>query len=453
MSFGTLLPEVRVVPPGPRSREAARRLRVVESHDVTHVHEGWPVFWEEARGGNVRDVDGNILLDLTGAFGVALLGHAPDPVVAAVDMQARKLLHGMGDIHPPRVKLELLERLAALGPWPESRTVLSSTGSEAVETALKTAQIATGRPGIVAFEGAYHGLTLGALATTDREHFRGRFLDRLYGGVRFVPFPGGPSGRDGDGADDGAERSLAELTDALRRGAPNGDPIGAVLVEPMQGRGGARVPPAGFMAELSRRARSAGAIVIADEVFTGSGRCGAMFASPAVGLVPDVVCLGKALGGGVPMSACMGRAEVMDLWPESTGEAIHTSTFLGHPLGCAAALAVLDTYDRERVHSRVVDAGRDWTDRLRHRLAGCRRVRDVRGMGLLLGIELGESDGRPGGVGDGGRVAEALLREGVLVLPAGPSGNVVELSPSVYLTGAQVNHAVEGLASAIEALG
>lgn len=463
MTLGRLLPDIRVAPPGPKSREAARRLRAVESHDVTHVTERWPVFWEEASGGNVRDVDGNVLLDLTGAFGVALLGHRPEPVVEAVERQARMLLHGMGDIHPPRIKLDLLERLAAVAPWPDSRTVLSSTGSESVETALKTAQVATGRPGILAFEGSYHGLTLGALAATDRDHFRGRFLDRLYGGVRFVPFPEATDGRrqgrggeatsasaDGSGA---PERVLAAVADALERGAPNGDAIGAVLVEPMQGRGGARVPPDGFMAELSRVAHAAGALVIADEVFTGSGRCGSMFASSTVGLDPDLVCLGKALGGGVPISACVGRAEVMDRWPESTGEAIHTSTFLGHPLGCAAALAVLDTYARDDVHARVRKVGEDWMRRLRQRLAENSRVRDVRGLGLLLGIELGNASGRPGGAGDGGRVAEALLAAGLLVLPAGPSGNVVEVTPSVYLTVDQVAHSVEALAVAIEGLG
>lgn len=478
MTLGTLLPDIRVAPPGPRSREAARRLRAVESHDVTHVAEQWPVFWEEASGANVRDLDGNVLLDLTGAFGVALLGHRPEPVVSAVERQARRLLHGMGDIHPPRIKLDLLERLAAVAPWPDSRTVLSSTGSESVETALKTAQIATGRPGILAFEGSYHGLTLGALAATDRDHFRGRFLDRLYGGVRFVPFPGAGDGA-GDGAEEGAGGGAGEaaggrrrggaavaardgstaaevlsfVAEALDRGAPNGDPVGAILVEPMQGRGGARVPPGGFMAELSRLAHAAGALVIADEVFTGSGRCGGMFASPAVGLDPDLVCLGKAMGGGVPISACIGRAEVMDRWPESTGEAIHTSTFLGHPLGCAAALAVLDVYDRDDVHARVRTAGEDWTRRLRARLAGNARVRDVRGLGLLLGIELGDKAGRPGGGGDGGRVAEALLAAGVLVLPAGPSSNVVELTPTVYLTADQMAHSVEALAVAIEGLG
>src|SRR5690606_18464236 len=252
-AFGALVPRVRVRPPGPRSRALARRLRAVESRDVTWVGPDWPVFWEEARGGNVRDVDGNVLLDLTGAFGVGLLGHGHPAVIEAVARQARRLVHGMGDIHPPAVKLELLERLAALAPWPESRCVLSSTGSEAVETALKTAQVATGRPGIVAFEGAYHGLTLGSLAATDREHFRGRFLERLYGGVAFLPFPEG-SGRevaegatartpaaDAGGADPDAV--LAALDRVLREGAPNGDPVGVVVVEPMQGRGGARVPP------------------------------------------------------------------------------------------------------------------------------------------------------------------------------------------------------------------
>lgn len=446
VSLGTLLPDLRTAPPGPRSRAAVERLRAVESHDVTYVDEGWPVFWEDARGGNVRDIDDNVFLDLTGAFGVGLLGHAPEPVVSAVGRQAGRLLHGMGDIHPPRIKLDLLERLAALAPWDDTRTVLSSTGSEAVETALKTAQVVTGRAGIVAFEGAYHGLTLGALAATDRDHFRSRFLDRMYGGVRFVPFPEEPT------HGPGATTVLDEVAEALDRGAPNGDPIGAVVVEPMQGRGGARVPPEGFMAELTKLAHARGALVIADEVFTGSGRCGGMFASPTVGLEPDLLCLGKALGGGVPISACLGRGEVMDRWPESTGEAIHTSTFLGHPLGCAAALAVLDAYERDGIEERVLVAGDDWTERLRHRLVGLPRVRDVRGLGLLIGIELGDAHGRPGGAGDGARVARALLRSGVLVLPAGPNGNVVEITPSVHLTERQVGYAVEALGTAIEEL-
>src|SRR5690606_30020259 len=157
----------------------------------------------------------------------------------------------------------------------------------------------------------------------------------------------------------------------------------------------------GFMPGRSRGARGAGALGVADEVLTGSGRCGPFLASELVGLEPDLVCVGKALGGGMPLSACLGRAEVMDRWPESTGEAIHTSTFLGHPAGCAAAIAVLDVLREERVPERVETASARWRARLAERLSGLPRVREVRGLGLLLGVELGEADGSPGGAGTG----------------------------------------------------
>jgi len=298
-SFGSQLPDVRVQPPGPVSRGLADRLSRVESRNVTHVSEGWPVFWEEAAGSNVRDADGNVFIDLTGAFGVAFLGHTSATTRGAISAQVGRLIHGMGDVHPPTRKLELLERLSDLAPWPEAKAVLSSTGSEAVETALKTAQVVTGKPGILAFEGGYHGLTHGSLSVTERPHFRERFLERIYDGVAFAPFP--DSLRDGEGA---ASRALLTVREMLAGGGPNGDPIGAVIVEPVQARGGARIPPVGFMAALSDLAREAGALVIADEIMTGLGRCGALFASTRVGLDADIICLGKSLGGGLPLSAC-----------------------------------------------------------------------------------------------------------------------------------------------------
>lgn len=403
---------------------------------MTALSEGWPVFWEEAAGTNVLDADGNLYLDLTGAFGVGLLGHAHPGVVEAVERQSRALVHGMGDVHPPAVKLRLLERLCALAPWGDTRVVLSSTGSEAVETALKTALLATGRPGILAFEGAYHGLTLGALAVTDRALFREPFLPRLYGGVTFTPFP--DPVRAGAGA---GREALARVEEAFERGAPNGDAIGAVIVEPVQGRAGVRVAPDGFMARLSTLAHEAGALVIADEVFTGMGRCGTPLASTRVGLAPDLVCLGKALGGGLPVSACLASRRIMDAWPESEGEAAHTSTFLGHPLGCAAALAVLNAMEAEGVAERARMLGGRLTAALRERLEGRPRVADVRGLGLMIGIEMAHEDGAPH-TGAGVRAAEAALEHGVLVLPAGAQGHVLELTPAVDLTEEQVEVAV-----------
>jgi 4-aminobutyrate aminotransferase/(S)-3-amino-2-methylpropionate transaminase len=443
--LGALLPEIRTPPPGPASRALARRLARVESRNVTHLTETWPVFWEEARGANVRDADGNVYVDLGSAFGVALLGHGAEAVQRAIESQRRRLLHGMGDIHPPTKKLELLERLAALVPWSDARTILATSGSEAVEAALKTARLASGRPGVLAFEGGYHGLTVGSLAVVDRAHFRAPFAERLYAGVAFAPYP--DPVRD---TEPGGAASLRAVEVLLQRGAPNGDPIGTVIVEPVQARGGARVPPKGFMAELSALAARHGALVVADEIMTGMGRCGALLASQRVGLVPDLVCVGKALGGGLPISACVGPARVMDAWPPSDGEAIHTSTFLGHPIACAAALAVLATLEAEAVAARAARLGETLLAGLRERLAGLPAVGDVRGLGLLLGVELVDPATSAPAAGAAVRLAERLLGRGLIVLPAGPEGHVLELTPPGTLTTEQADHVVDVIGNAIE---
>ena len=432
--FGDAFPHIRVRPPGPRSRALGQRLREAESRNVTFLGNRFPVFWEEALGSNVRDVDGNVYVDLTGAFGVAFAGHRHPRVMRAAADQQRKLVHGMGDIHPPAVKVELLERLAGLAPWPEARAVLASAGSEAVEIALKTAELHTGRSGILAFQGGYHGLTLGALAATHRNDFRAPFQRRLYDGVSFVPFPV---------LREEVSMSLASCERVLANDAPGGAAIGTVLVEPVQGRGGVRIPPAGFFEELSALARSHGAVVVADEVFTGLGRCGSMFAGPALGLDADLICLGKALGGGFPLSACLGSAEVFDAWPESEGEALHTSTFLGHPVACAAALAFLDLVESERLDERAALMGKRLVTRLRAQLTDIGHVGEVRGLGLLAGIEIARSSGA------GARVAEQLLAEGVLVLPAGDQGQVIELTPPATLSPDLLDHALERVARTV----
>lgn len=478
--FGALLPRVTVPPPGPASRALADRLRQVESRNVTWLGEDFPVFWEEARGANVRDADGNVYLDLTAAFGVALPGHRSPTVAAALRAQGDRLVHGMGDVHPPAAKVELLERLVevlgaegfggrdkgagAVGSAgerkndPGLRAVLASSGSEAVEIALKTAHLATGKPGVIAFRGGYHGLTLGALSATARPYFREPFAGRVPEGVAWGAFPvAGGSAEGSAGAGRGENRprgagpsassvpgspdaALAQVEGWLRNGLPDGTPVGAVIVEPVQARGGVRIPAEGFGAGLTRLAREHGALLVADEIYTGLGRCGAVLASHRVGLEPDLVCLGKVLGGGLPLSACVGSREVMDAWPLSPGEALHTSTFLGHPLACAAGVSVLGEV-AGGLPTRAEEMGVRLLASLREALTGVEGVREVRGMGLLLGIELGPAEGV--------RVAEAALRRGILVLPAGDRGEVVELSPPVVLTREQEAAAVEGVASAV----
>src|SRR6185369_14413893 len=206
------------------------------------------------------------------------------------------------------------------------KTIFCNSGFEAVEAALKTALLATGKPGIIAFTGAYHGLGYGTLNATHRDHFRGPFRSQLREFGKFVPFPV---------TEAGTEKVVNQIKLLLRN-----NQIGAVLVEPIQVRGGVNVPPSGLLPVLRQICDQRQALLILDEIYTGFGRTGKWFACEHSGAVPDLICLGKALTGGFPLSACVGRADIMDTaWPASTGEAIHTSTFLGHPVGCAMALA------------------------------------------------------------------------------------------------------------------
>lgn len=449
-SFGSLLPRLVTEVPGPASRALASRLRRVESRNVTFLADDFPVFWEEARGANVRDADGNVFVDLTGAFGVALAGHASPEVVEAVGLQSRRLIHGMGDVHPPSAKVRLLEALVELLPWPDGRVILGSSGSEAVEAALKTARLASGRPGVVAFEGAYHGLTVGSLAVTARTAFRAPVLERLYPGVVHLPFPH-EEGAPGAGPHNRPDAVLEALDHLLDRATDDGA-VGTIVLEPIQARGGVRILPRAFGRALTERARAHGVVVVADEIYTGLGRCGAVLASPGVGLDPDVVCLGKVLGGGLPLSACVAPARIMDAWPPSTGEALHTSTFLGHPLACAAGEAVLARVAGD-LPERADAVGRTLMHGLKARLAeavASGRV-DVRGRGLLVGVEIlaGNGTGHPGA---GVAAAQRLLERGFLALPAGDSGAVVELSPPAVLTPRQVDGALDAVSDAVSGL-
>jgi 4-aminobutyrate aminotransferase / (S)-3-amino-2-methylpropionate transaminase / 5-aminovalerate transaminase len=444
--FGAMLPQIVSPPPGPLSRALGAQLARVESRNVTYLGADFPVFWEEARGANVRDVDGNVYVDLTAAFAVAAAGHAHPAIVRAVREQAGRLLHGMGDVHPPRVKVELLRELLAVAPPGMARGILASAGAEAVEAALKTAALASGRPGVLAFTGGYHGLTYGGLAVAGREDFRSPFARQLPRFGSLAPYPDPYRPPAGVAATEVAEHSLA----AVERALVADDRIGAVLAEPIQGRGGDVVPPEGWLAELSRLCRARGVLLVLDEVYTGFGRTGRWFACQHEEVVPDLLVVGKALGGGLPFAACLGTEEVMAAWPPSDGEAIHTSTFLGNPLACAAALASLRVLREESLVERSAALGGRLLPRLRQELEEHAPVGEVRGRGMMIGIELVQDrasrEPAPGVVG---RVVVEALRRGWLVLGGGLRRNVLSLSPPLVLGEAQAEGAVAMLREAI----
>ncbi|TNF64541.1 MAG: aspartate aminotransferase family protein [Deltaproteobacteria bacterium] len=399
-----------------------RRKRREEQTGASHD----PIVWVEAEGANVIDADGNRYVDLTSGFGVAFVGHRHPEVVAAAKHQADRLLHALGDLHPSDVKIELLERLCALAPWPQARAMLSLSGADAVTAALKTAVMATGKTGVVAFEGSYHGLTYGPLAVSGyAERFRQPFQAQLQSDVHFAAWPG----RD------------VSIDVTLQTLPQDWSHIGAVIIEPIQGRAGVRLPPPGFVEALKAACEKNGALLIADEIFTGLGRCGAWWRSVDEGVVPDVICVGKALGGGLPVSACVASEDVMRAWGTPDREAIHTGTFYGDPLGSAAALATIALIEREQLVQRAIERGDAFADALR--AEPLRGVLEVRHAGMMLGLQLHSPM-------QALSVARALLERGYLVLPAGTKADVLQLAPPVMMSDAQRDGFVSSLRDVLE---
>lgn len=430
------------------SQKTLNRLQRYESQNVTLIEPdgSWPIVWDRAKGVSVWDVDGRHYLDLTAAFGVAAAGHGNSRVVKAGQNQMGRLLHAMGDVHPHPRKAELVERLSRITfeRWsPDGteigKTILANSGFEAVEAALKTAMLATGRPEILAFEGAYHGLGYGSLNATYRSHFRTPFLPQLKEFAHFVPFPvTGASPEEEKTQMQGVETRITAL---LRR-----NPVGAILVEPIQGRGGIRVPPPRFLSMLRSLCNQFGCLLIADEVYTGFGRTGAWLGCDHSGIIPDLICLGKALTGGFPLSACVGRAEVMDAaWPKSDGEAIHTSTFLGHPVGCAMALAQITEIEERDLISRAARTGhylREELERLSESVTDLQLF--PQGLGLMAGLKVNRPDGSPA-VDTVTRLVKELLNAGYILLPEGDPPNVLSFTPPLTISRKQLTATVNEL--------
>jgi 4-aminobutyrate aminotransferase/(S)-3-amino-2-methylpropionate transaminase len=402
-----------------------------------------PIVWREARGANVVDVEGNRYVDLSGGFGVAAVGHRHPKVVEAIQRQAGELIHAMGDLFPSIQKIQLGEKLAELTPGDLCHSILGANGSDAVEAAIKTACVATGKSRVLAFEGSYHGMSLGALGVSGyRDGFRAPFAPRSSAIELRLPFPR-RDGLLGPGAAADPSLTLDFVDRILGSDVAGSEGVAAVLVEPIQGRGGVIVPPAGWLRGLSEILSRHGVLLIADEIYTGFGRTGSRFVCGAEGVVPDLLCVGKAMGGGVPISACIGRGEVMERWGETQGEALHTSTFLGNPLTCAAALATLDVIESEGLVEQSRSRGAWFEGILRDAVGGHERVREIRGTGMMLGVELRQDDGP--WTGGGVDAMNGLLDRGFIVTPSGPVGDVIGLSPPFVTTQEQLSAFVDAL--------
>ena len=372
-----------------------------------------------AEGSWLTASDGRRYLDFIAGIGVSALGHGHPEVLTAIEEQARRHLHVMvyGE-YVIESQVLLARRLVELLPRPLERVYFTNSGAEAVECSLKVARKFTGRAGFVAFDGAYHGDTMGALALCGNHAMRDPF-GALPGPVWHLPF--------------GDEDALKKIDST----------IAAVVVEPVQAEGGVRIPEIGFIRALRERCDRAGAMLIFDEVLTGFGRTGTMFALEHFGVVPDIIVMAKALGGGLPLGALCARDELLGTLSHDPPLG-HITTFGGHPLSCAAGLAALNVIVRERLYERAATMGKEIVRRLLAMQAP--EITAVRGLGLLIGIEFRAAT-------DARRFVAASLARGVIINWTLNADNVVRLAPPLTIMPNEVDFALTAMKKALDEIG
>lgn len=423
--------------PGPKSQALMARRKAAVARGPFHAT---PVFVESAHGALLTDVDGNVLIDMAAGIGVVNTGHTAETVVAAVRSQAGKLLHASFNTTPYESYVELAERLNAAAPGTHAKkSFLANSGAEAVENAVKIARAHTNRAGVVCFEHAFHGRTYMAMTLTGKAKPYKYGFSPLCSDVYRAPYPYAPKGFD-------AKAAFKRFLDvAAVQTMPS--QLAAVIIEPVVGEGGFMPADKAFLGYLREWCTANGVVLIADEIQCGFGRTGTLFACEQLGLVPDILTSAKGLGGGMPISAVVGRAEMMDA-PVEGGIG---GTFGGNPVSAAAALAVLDLFDEPKFLKRVRELGASMRRTLEGWQKAFPKVGDVRGLGPMLAFELVKAGGEPDA-----EAAKALAQyacaHGVVVLTAGSYGNCLRLLPPLVISDAELAEAFAVLEAGLKEL-
>ena len=381
-----------------------QRLDAIECKDSTYKPAQSPLVFASASGSIITDVEGKEYYDFCGGFGVLPFGHMPDYVKEGLG-SAIKILHGMGDVYPTKDKIELLEEIKNTLPLAFTKIALSISGSGAIETALKTAMLKTKKTGFICFNNSYHGVDLGTLPVTFRNDFKEPFANFLPQ-ANTVSIPLNSSFED-------IEKAAIQLEKSVG--------LAGIIVEPIQGRGGIVKSKEQFLVDLRKISTNFGAGLIYDEIFCGLGRSGRM---TFVDDFPcDIVCWGKALGGGLPLSACIGTEEFMSAWPQSNGEAIHTGTFFGHPLACKLGTLTLKKMAAEDICQKSLQIGRTILESFDANLKNNEHIKEIRNSGAMIGIEFKAALMAV-------KIFDLLRQKGVITLPSGPNGEVLSLTPA-----------------------
>ncbi len=417
-------PKISTPLPGPRAAEYIARDAKAMSPSFTRAY---PFVMDRGEGCWATDVDGNRFLDFTAGIAVNTTGFAHPRVVAAIEEQAHRFLHMSGTDFYYRTEIELAERLEAkILPGIPARVFFTNSGAEAIEGAMKLARFATGRPSYIAFIGAFHGRTFGALSLTASKASQRRRFAPLLSSVFHAPFPSVARGVTTD-------ESLERIEELFATVAPP-ESVAAVFVEPIQGEGGYLVPPDDFMPRLRELTLKHGILLVADEVQSGMGRTGKLLAVEHTGVEPDIVCLAKGIASGLPLGAFIARAEQMS-WPPGS----HGSTFGGNPIACAAGLVTLDLLE-EGLMENAAKVGAQLHDGLKEIASTHSKVTDVRGRGLMLAIELKTAD-------QAAQLVQSAFERGLLLLTAGT--RAVRICPPLVLDREEAATGLEIISAAL----
>lgn len=431
------------------------RLQKVECPDTTFFAERFPIVMRRGNGMFVHDVDKNRYLDFTACFGVLALGHRPKVTLQTMRKQSSQLIHAMGDVHPTLPKIKLLELLAEISPYQNAKSLLGQSGGDAIESALKTAMLATNRDRFLSFAGGYHGLQFAPLTLNHREDFTRGFESWIKDKSVSLPFPYFPSdiiSSNNSISPDILEKKHQllnpEIVLELLEKELKKKEYAALVMEPIQGRGGKRGFSAEFVKNCQLLCKKYGTLLIFDEIYTGFGRTGKMFALEHYNVTPDLFCVGKAMGGGLPISACIG--EIMDVWGKSKGEARQTQTFLGHPLACAVAYETikciqksLPTFQYELV--QIDKTFLKFKENMNSKGLSKDFPFEIRGKGFMRGIWFYTKE-----EGFSVPLMENLLESGFLVLPEGNRADVLSLTPPLIAKASHYNKILNSLLTHLE---
>ena len=425
--------------PGPKSRAILeRKERVVADPLSVYL----PIVVAEGRGATLTDVDGNVFLDFAGGVGCLNVGHAHPHVVEAIQEQASRFIHTDFTIVPYEVYVTLAERLLAVAPFTgPAKAAFFNAGTEAVENAVKFARAYTKRPAVIAFEGAFHGRTLMSLTLTSKTHpYKagfGPFAPEVYR----VPFPNEYRGVSAAAALEGIEHAFT--TQVAR------ETVAAIILEPVQGEAGFIVPPAEFVQGVREICDREGIVFVADEVQTGFGRTGRMFAIEHFGVEPDLITVAKSIAAGLPLSGVLGKAAIMD----APGDNAVGGTYVGNPVAQAAALAVLDVFEDEGLVERAGHIGETIRARMSAWQGRHAQIGDVRGLGAMLALELVRDPATKEPAPElASRVAEEASRRGLLLLKAGVHSNCLRVLCPLVITDPELEEALDAWGEALEAV-